>query len=458
MKLLKQITRKSHLKQILLLGIPLLAGRLSHYFHHVTDSIMMGHYKEGSIELGALAIAGLFIWMISTLLWPLGNGVQAIVTRRAGKEGTGMAAFEQTGIIMDNGLVISLCAGVIAVLITFLAGPLLGILIEDERIIALALDYIGLIRLSLIPFGLQMILQRFFSSIKKTRYVMIAAIISNLLNVVLNYIFIFGKLGAPEMGIRGAALGTVLSQYAGFFYMLLVALKMEYLNKYKYLRFQEIKWEIIRNILRISTPPAIQNMMAFFIVLLYESMVERVSPIYLAATHVAFSAFRINKTLVGGFAHGASILVGNALGAGKEDEAKSIVKSGYITGLAVGVLVFFLAFFSPDFLARIFTNSTDALDSVSRAFRFFAPFYFIEIIGFTLEMVFIGNGWGKFVLFSEFTTNFTFILGFSLLMNLLFPGNIALIWLGFGLYQVVHSGILHYGLRSGKWLKVKVEK
>jgi Na+-driven multidrug efflux pump len=73
-------------------------------------------------------------------------------------------------------------------------------------------------------------------------------------------------------------------------------------------------------------------------------------------------------------------------------------------------------------------------------------------------MVFIGNGWGKFVLFSEFTTNFIFILGFSLLMNLLFPGNIALIWLGFGLYQVVHSGILHYGLRSGKWLKVKVEK
>ncbi len=90
------------------------------------------------------------------------------------------------------------------------------------------------------------------------------------------------------------------------------------------------------------------------------------------------------------------------------------------------------------------------------ALRFFAPFFAVEIVGYSLEMVVINIGWGKFVLFSEFSTNILYIVIFTLIMRLIYPEGIYQAWLGFGLYQLFHSVLLHLGYYTGRWLKIEV--
>ena len=326
-----------------------------------------------------------------------------------------------------------------------------------KKVLELAVDYINYVRFSLIPFGLMNMLARFFASIRIARHLMIVSILSNILNFAFNYILIFGRLGFPAMGIKGAALGTVLSQVCGLIYIIIIYFRAQHINRYKYCRFKDIRKNTIRDILKIAAPPGIQNFLVFLFMLLYESMVEKISVTALAATTVAFSSFRINKTLVGGFSHAAAIHTGNAIGAGDGHRARQAVAAGQFIALIVGIIVFVLAFFFPGTLALIFSKNREAVAEIARAFRFFAVFYFFEITAFTIELVFVNNGYGRYVLFSEFSTNLVFMIGFTWLTGL-FVSNVYLAWLGFGLYQLFHALILHIGYRKGCWLKTLLKE
>lgn len=450
------VSLKDSLKRIIILGAPLLFGRLSHYSHQVADSIMMGHFNEGGLELGALAVAGMYIWILNTFLWPLSSGVQAIVSRRLGAGGY-RGTPESLGSVMDHGIITSLFFAVLAFILSFLAGPLFKIILHDEEIINLAMQYIAILRWSFFPFGIQHIMQSFFSSVHKPRYSMATSIISNSVNILLNYIFIYGKLGLPEMGIRGAALGTLLSYWIGLIFILAIALRKDNIGKYRFFHCRKINFNIIRNILRISAPPAIQNILAMLIMLFYEAMVENIGAVYLAATHIVLSFYRINKTIVGGFSHGAAILIGNELGAENKAAAKKVMQAGYLIGAVIGLIVFALVFFFPEKVASIFTAGGATFDTAVTALKFFAPFFFFEILGFTFEMVFTGNGWGKYVLFSEFTTNVLFILIFTFITTRLMGLDISFAWWGFGLYQLGHSLLLHLGYKSERWFHAQVD-
>ncbi len=447
---------KNSLKRIIVLGGPLLFGRLSHYSHQVADSIMIGHFNGGGLELGALAVAGMYIWILNTFLWPLANGVQAIVSRRLG-EGKQRGRPENLGTVMDHGIITALLLSGVAFVLSFLAGPLFRTILHDEGLIKLALEYVAILRWSFIPLGIQQIFQAFFNSVHKPRYSMIASILTNSLNILLNYIFIYGKLGLPEMGIRGAALGSLLSYWLGLLFILAIALKKEHIGRYKFFHTRSIDRKLIKNIIRVSMPPAIQNILAMLIMLFYEAMVENIGAVYLAATHIVLSFYRINKTIVGGFSHGCAILIGNELGANNKAGAKKVMQAGYLIGSVIGLLVFALVFIFPGKVAAIFTDPGETLDTATLALKFFAPFFFFEILGFTFEMVFTGNGWGKFVLFSEFTTNVLFILGFTFIATRLLGMGIISAWWGFALYQIGHSVLLHLGYKSERWIHARVD-
>ncbi len=445
-----------YLKRIIVLGLPLLAGRLSHFSLQIADSIMLGHFGDESLELAALAVAGMFFWALNTLLWPLASGVQAIVTRRTGAGGES-AKSENLGMIMDQGLIASVCFAVIAFSLSFLTGPFFKLIINNDAIIDLSLDYMSIMRWAFFPGGIQIIIMNFFSSIHKTRYSMITSLLSNILNIILNYILIYGKSGLPSMGIRGAALGSVISVWIGLFYILFVALKKEHINRYRFFHSRKIDLNIIKNIVRISMPTAIQNILAMLIMLFYEAMVENIGAVYLAATHIVLSFYRINKTVVGGFSNSTAILIGNALGAGDKKTAKTIIHAGYLIGVIVGLIIFGLVFIFPTTVAALFVSKGPTFYAASTALHFFAVFFFFEILGFTLEMVFIGNAWGRFVLFSEFTTNVLFIIVFTFITTRILGMGINMAWLGFGLYQLAHSVLLHIGYKSERWMHARVD-
>ena len=453
---------KLPVKKIISLGLPLFAGNFSFYLLQLADTIMVG--RLGTSSLAAIAMAGLFTGILFTFVWPVLVGTQAIASRRFGKQQANhkvqerLQLAEETGLALDNGIVVGILMGFIGLGFSFSAKPILEILIHDPELLPLSLQYISVFRWVLPFSGIMMSMSGFLGGINRTKIIMISNIGGSLLNILFNYIFIFGKLGLPAFGIRGAAIGTV---FAGFFQFVFLFIIIRYERNsliYKTLKFNQLSLTVMRNMFKIFFPLAVQNIMALAVFLIYESIIGTIGTVYLAATHVIFSLFRINKTLVGGFAQGSAILVGNALGANDKDYALKIVYACQAIAALIGTFVVLTVLLFPNLIMGIFVQDPQTISIGMKALYFFGIFFFIEVMAYPFEIIFGGNGWGRYVLFSEFTSNIVFIIGLTLLLVFVFDRGIYGAWIAFAFYQVSHASILFIGFLSKKWLHVEIEK
>ncbi len=454
-----------HIKEIILLGIPLLAGNFSFYLLQIADTIMVG--RLGTEPLGAIAMAGLFSGILMTFIWPVSIGVQALASRRLGRykkaerEGTSIpgSGAVPVGTTLDNGIIVGIIMGGLSFASSYTAPFFLSLLLKDPALQPLSLSYIRIIKWGLPLGGVMMAAQGFLGGIRKTKYIMAANIGGSLVNIALNYLFIFGKLGFPPLGMAGAALGTVAAELLQVVYLFFCILDEKELKLYRTLRFGTLDSTLMKNMVKVFSPLVVQNIFALSVFLVYESIIGGIGTVYLAATSVIFSVFRINKTIVGGFARGSAILIGNALGAREEQTSVLLVHAAAKISAVIGAVVLAVVLISPEHVVSVFTKDPAVLSIGIKAMYFFAAFFFIEVLGYTLEIIFGGTGWGRYVLLSETTTNIVFIIGASLLLHTFFPSwGIYAVWCGFALYQVGHASILFIGYLSKRWLKIEVEK
>jgi len=412
--------------------------------------------RLGTEPLAAIALAGLFTGIMFTFIWPLRTGVQAITSRRIGRIEAGEDLVLEE--ILMNGAVAGIIPAILALASSFAVGPILVFLKVEPNLIVLAVSYVAMIRWFIPLFAMIQGIMGFLSGTRHTKDIMVLTIITACLNVVFNYVLIFGKLGFPAMGIRGAALGTVLAELVGLIYLVVRLGQLGFLVHLNPREGMHVQWPLIQAVYKQAFPISVQNIGALAIFMVYETFVGRMGTTELAATHILFSFYRINKTIVGGFSQSSAILVGNSLGAKDPDEAdKVIVNCQYISAV-IGLLVMALILAIPKPIVSLFTSDPETIVIAARAMRFFAPFFFIDILGFSLEMIFTANGWPHFVLVSEFTTNVIFILGATALGLFIFNQGLIWAWTCFGLYQLFHAAILFGGYFSGRWKNLEVEK
>ncbi len=446
------------IRRIVLLGIPLLAGNLSTYLMKAVDLAMLG--RLGTETLAAAGIATLATSVLYTLVWPVSLGVQAIASRRYGRQaasGHPEELMRETAWVISNGAIAGWISAAIALMLSTLLGPALRVLLEERYLADLALEYVRVLRWSTIIMSLGMAHRGFLSALNRTRIVMVATVLGNGLNVLLNYALIFGNFGMSALGIRGAALGTLLSEAVLTAVLLLYGQFAPKMRPYKLLRFAHVRLATIRDIFRVMFPPALQNAAALSIFLTYQTLIGRIGTGYLAVTTLLFTMFRINKTLVGGFAQGTSILVGNYLGARRPGEARSAILGQVVIATAVGITVAITLLALPKTILGLFALERSLLPIGVAALRFFTLFFLIEVLGYSFEIIFSHNGWGRLVLFSEFTTNVLFILGWSVVAVYLLDLGIYGAWSGFAAYQIAHALILTGGFFSGRWMRVEVD-
>lgn len=445
-------------KSILKTGLPLLASQMSHYLMNVADTAMVG--RIGVQQLAAISMASLFFYILGVLVWPVSIGSQALSARRFGKQIDAPEAEQEklkvhTGEILDNGIVTGLTMGLVGIAAVSVAPFILSRLM-DASLLPYSMGYLSIMKYALPLIGITSAFTGFLSGIRNTRIVMYTTLIPNAFNIVFNYIFIFGKLGSPAMGIRGAALGTVLANGIAVIILVSYLFSSSSIKPYRVFHFRKLDRKIIGKIISLSYPASIQNGGAFAIFLLYESMVGGLGTVYLASTHIVFNMFRINKTIVGGFARGASILAGNAMGTDDTEQASRIFVSMEKIAAVVGIAILVLVFLFPGAIVSIYTKDAETIATGMKALRFFAGFFFVEVLGFSLEIIFQNIGWSKYVLFSEFTTNVVFILAATWFFTQVLGMGIYSAWLSFGLYQLFHAFILSLGFFSGKWKSIRI--
>ena len=246
------------------LSFPVILGLLGHTFVAFADNIMVG--QLGTAELAAVSLGNSFVFIAMSLGIGFSTAITPLVAEADGAQdsASGKSA-------LKHGLILCTALGVSLFGMILWAKPLMYQMEQPEEVVALALPYLDLVAFSLVPLVIFQAFKQFSDGMSRTKYPMYATVVGNIVNIVLNYLFIFGKFGAPAWGIVGAAVGTLVSR------VVMVALLWYLLAQNKSMNYYVLKfnwriieWSKLKKIVFLGFPSAMQM---FFEVALFTAAI-----------------------------------------------------------------------------------------------------------------------------------------------------------------------------------------
>jgi len=234
------------------LSFPVMLGMLGHTFVAFADNVMVG--QLGTAELAAVSLGNSFIFIAMSLGIGFTTAITPLVAEADSSSniGDGKNAFK-------HGLVLSTILSIILFCLILMSKPLLYVMDQPIEVVNLAIPYLDIVALSLIPLIIFQALKQFSDGLSNTKYPMYATILANIINIILNYLLIFGSFGFPKLGIIGAAIGTLVSRIIMVYFLWLI---FKSKNKFKDyitgLNFRKIEKKINVKLFNLGFPSALQ--------------------------------------------------------------------------------------------------------------------------------------------------------------------------------------------------------
>jgi len=335
------------------LAWPIILGLLGHTVVGLVDNIMVG--KLGTGPLAAVSLGNSFLFIGMSVILGFSTGITPLVAASDSTNNT-----KEGKSVLKNGLLLVTGLGVLLTLIIFFIRPLLYHMKQTEEVVKLAIPYLNIVALSLIPLAVFQAFKQFADGLSQTKYSMWATIIANVLNVVLNYVLIYGIWIFPEMGIVGAAWGTLISRV-----VMAIAMYLYIFKKDKFLVYFENLWKekflktTIKKLNGIGFPSALQMFFEFGIFTAGIWLSGTLGKNPQAANQIALNLSSMTFMFAMGLAVVATIRVGNQYGLMNFKELRRIAFSIFLLILIMDVIfaIFFMIY--NEFLPTLYLDVND---------------------------------------------------------------------------------------------------
>jgi multidrug resistance protein, MATE family len=299
---------KEHFSKNFHLAYPVMISQLGHTLVGVADSVMVG--RLGAVPLAAASLGNVVFFVLMTF----GIGVSyAITPLVAAADGEGNQ--KQIGVLLKHAFLINLITGLVIFLTVKLGEGVIFHLKQPIDVVEMAIPYLSIIMLSMVPLMIFQTFRQFAEGLSLTRQAMVIVLISNALNIGLNYILIFGKLGFPAMGLLGAGWATFISRVV---LALLMAGYIRYRRRFQRyweeFGWSQYSWELIRKMLKIGIPSGLQFIFEVGAFGFAAIMMGWLGAKTLAAHQIAINLASISYMMASGLSAAAAIRVGNQLG------------------------------------------------------------------------------------------------------------------------------------------------
>ena len=347
-------------KYNLKLASPVILGMLGHTFVSFVDNVMVG--QLGAAELAAVSLGNSFIFIAMSL----GIGFSTAITPLVAEADTEQN-FAKGKSVFKHGFFLCTVLGILLFLMLLVAKPLMYVMDQPEEVVELAIPYLDLVAFSLVPLIVFQAFKQFSDGLSLTKYPMYATIVANILNVAINYVLIFGKFGFPEMGIVGAAVGTLVSRFVMLFYLWwLLALKEKSKAFVTNIKFFKLSKQPISKLMNLGLPSAMQM---FFEVAIFTAAIWLSGTLgknAQAANQIALNLSSMTFMVAMGLSVAAMVRVGNQKGLKDFKALKRIAESIFLVGFIFAVVfaLFFVIFHTalPDLYVDL-DDPTNAVDT-----------------------------------------------------------------------------------------------
>lgn len=290
------------------LAVPVMLSQLGHVLVGVADSLMVG--QLGSVPLAAASLANVIFHLALTFGIGVSYAITPLVAAADGEED-----HNKCTTVLKHGLLINMITGLVLFVVVFLGSDILHYLDQPVEVVALAIPYLGLIILSIIPFMFFQTFRQFTEGLSFTRQAMYVVLLSTLLNVLLNYILIFGKLGFEPLGLNGAGWATLVSRIVMALVMwAYIYYSARYKRYHTAFTFGNYSKDLIRKLLKIGIPAGVQFAFEVGAFGFAAIMVGWFGANALAAHQIAINLASVTWMMASGLAAAATIRVGNQLG------------------------------------------------------------------------------------------------------------------------------------------------
>tara|TARA_B110000208_G_scaffold68623_1_gene88688 strand:- start:7576 stop:8955 length:1380 start_codon:yes stop_codon:yes gene_type:complete len=349
------------------LAAPVMLGMLGHTFVSFVDNIMVG--QIGTAELAAVSLGNSFMFIAMSI----GIGFSTAITPLIA-EADSANNFDRAKSTFKHGLFLCTVLGIVLFLGVFFAKPLMYLMKQPKEVVELAIPYLDLVAFSLIPLVVFQALKQFSDGMSMTKYPMYATLIANIVNVVLNYLLIFGKFGFPELGIVGAAYGTVISRFIMLAYLWwLLANKERSRALVTNIKFFVLEKLMLRKLINLGAPSAMQM---FFEVAIFTSAIwlsGLLGKNAQAANQIALNLSSMTFMVAMGLSVASMVRVGNQKGLRNFKALRRIAFSIFLLGILLAVFFGAVFFLFHKSLPKIYvdfndvTNYADNLEVVAIA-------------------------------------------------------------------------------------------
>ncbi|MFD2550370.1 MATE family efflux transporter [Bizionia sediminis] len=343
------------------LAAPVMLGMLGHTFVSFVDNIMVG--QLGTAELAAVSLGNSFMFIAMSLGIGFSTAITPLIAE-ADAEGNfakGKSAFK-------HGLFLCTALGFFLFLVLLLAKPLMYAMKQPLEVVELAIPYLDWVAFSLVPLIIFQAFKQFSDGLSMTRYPMYATIVANVVNVVLNYVLIFGKFGFPQLGIVGAAYGTLISRVAMVLFLWWL-LKGHAKSKAYVVRIKLFVLEtaMLKKIYNLGLPSAMQM---FFEVAIFTAAIwlsGLLGKNAQAANQIALNLSSMTFMVATGLSVASMVRVGNQKGLRNYYELRRIAFSIFLLGLILATGFALLFFIFHQQLPKLYLDNNDVINAIDNA-------------------------------------------------------------------------------------------
>lgn len=377
---------------------------------NLADNLMLGNYNE--VALSGVAAVNQIQFVLQQIVQGISNGMIVLGSQYWGQKRIGEIS-KLSSIGARTALLITLT---LFVVVSVAPHGVLRLFTQEEDIVAQGVDYLRIIRFSYLFFGLTTVMLGTMRIAESVKIALKVSVISLIINICINYLLIAGNLGFPEMGVRGAAIGTLTARIVECFIVAGYLFIREKRLNIRLSDYLHIDSAMLKDYIRVATPIILAAALWGVANAMQTVILGHMDKNAIAAQSISSTLFLLLKVTSVGAASAASILIGKAVGAGDMEKVREYTRTLQMIFLGIGLMLalLFTAIRFP--LMHVYNIS----DETRRLANAFMTIQTITIFTMSYQMpvntgIIRGGGDTKFILILDLVSLWVIVMPLSLL-------------------------------------------
>ncbi len=342
------------------LAFPVMLTQLGAALVGLFDSIMVGHY--GTADLAAVSFSNALFFTV--MVFAMG-ALMAVTPLVGYAVGAGESKEHISG-LLANGMIFTLLVAILALVLLVPCIPLLHRFGQEEDVVLAARPYFTLIVLSIVPFLFFCLCKQFLEGLGNTTVAMVITVACNLLNILLNYVFIFGHWGIRPMGAEGAGLATLIARtLTAVCFVVVILIRRDWRQYLTLIQRRMFRWQEIRQFIRIGVPIGFQSFVEAFLFTASFVIIGWISKESLAAHHIANQMADMTFMLAMGIGSATTIRVSHQLGKGDLPAVRMASRASVHLCLMMNTIGALVMITLRNYLPYVFTSDPEVISIAS---------------------------------------------------------------------------------------------